>query len=266
MTCIPVHPDPAPLQQLYRWFSAVSNQEMAVLAEMLTPALDIDVLHPLRHTTALMEATRLGRTKAANWLLEQGAAPGLLCGVRPSSPLHAAIRCSHAALTKAMLDKMEHLSCIDHGGRTPLHMLVQYADRAQEKLWLKIATDMVEKTPRLDALDSEGITVLHYALIHEWPDLVELLLEHGANPNALAIDTGVSPVLMAALNQQHHVVRMLLKYGANPYIPSSDGQTALAVMPGIARMVDDTQHARDITTVPEFPNRPAPRDPNRRLN
>lgn len=252
MKCISSDQGPLPVQDIYRWFNAVTNEEMAVLEVALTAGMPVDVLHPLRHTTALMEATRLGRAHASQWLLAHGAAPGLLCGSRSTSPLHTAIRQGNAALTEAMLHSCEHASIVDHGGRTPIHMLAQYGGRAEEAVWLHIAHMLIEKCPRLDALDSEGITALHYALIHEWPELAELLLEHRANPNALALDTGVSPLMMAALNQQRPMVRLLLKYGANPYLPAGDGKTAMALMPDIKSMLTSGQALPQDSITPEL--------------
>lgn len=266
MKCIPNNPGPLPVQQVYRWFNAVTNEEMDVLEAALDAGIAPDVLHPLRHTTALMEATRLGRASAAMWLLAHGAAPGLLCGSRSTTPLHTAIRQGNASLTKAMVDVSDCVASVDHGGRTIMHMLAQYGGRAQEKQWLHIAAMILEKQPRLDVLDSEGITALHYALIHEWPGLAELLLSHGANPNALALDTGVSPLLMAALNQQRPMVRLLLKYGANPYLPAGDGQTALALMPDIKSMLLEVGDTQAHTLAPEISRAQAERHPRKRLN
>ena len=58
-------------------------------------------------------------------------------------------------------------------------------------------------------------------------------------------------------------MRVLLKHGANPYIPSSDGQTALVVMPAIARMLDEiaadngatSPHSAAISSQPTGKNR-----------
>ncbi len=252
MKCISSDQGTFPTQDIYRWFNAITHEEITVLNAALGAGMPVDVLHPLRHTTALMEATRLGRAHACQWLLAHGAAPGLLCGTRSTSPLHTAIRQGNAALSEAMLHHCEHASIIDHDGRTPIHMLAQYANRAEEAMWLHIAHMLIEKCPRLDALDSEGITALHYALIHEWPELAELLLDQGANPNALALDTGVSPLIMAALNQQRAMVRLLLKYGANPYLPAGDGKTALALMPDIKSMLTSKQALPEDALTPEL--------------
>lgn len=230
----------SPTQAIYSWFSAVIQQDIEAMAQTIEQHnLAIDSLHPLRQTTALMEATRLGRDISAIWLVEHGAAPGLLSGHTPSTPLHSAVRRAQASLVTHMLQATDNVQAADQHGRTALHMLAQYAPHTQATLWLDIAKSLIHKQLRIDALDSEGITALHYALIHEWPALTELLLEMGANPNALALDTGVSPLLMAALNQQRDMVRLLLRYGANPDLPSISGKTATALMPDIARMLSE---------------------------
>ncbi len=242
--------EPIAAQILYSFFSAVMQQDIAAMDRLMRASrLTIDCLHPLRRLTALTEATRLGRTRACTWLLERGAAPGLLCGIKPTTALHQAIAGRHVALAEAMLATMETAHLVDYHGASPLHLLAQYADLASEDAWLRLAGALIDKQVRLEALDHEGVTALHYALIHERADLVELLLARGANPNAMALDTGMSPLLMAALNQQRDMVRLLLRYGANPDLPSVSGKTAAALMPDIERMLSEKSPARSAATI-----------------
>jgi ankyrin repeat protein len=237
-----MQPDLTDISHIYRFFSAMVHEDISAMQEAVDQGMAIDTLHPLRHTTALMESTRLGRTKAACWLLDHGASPGLLSGIRATSALHVAIRQRNASLTKQMLNLMERVNMLDHAGRSLMHLLVQYTEFKQQKNWLGIAETILQKSQRVDVLDDEGITELHYTLIHEWHALAELLLSYGANPNALALDTGVSPLHMAALNQQRAMVKLLLSYGANANIPASDGKTALQIMPEIAQLESEITH------------------------
>lgn len=241
------------IHDIYRFFSAMLNEDCEALEQTIHAGLPVDSLHPLRHTTALMEATRLGRIKSAKWLLDHGAAPGFLSGTRISSPLHTAIRHGNIALVEIMLNQIDHVNIVDHNGSTPLHLLAQHVRPATQAAWVSIAQIILLKSQLLDVLDNEGITALHYALIHEWYDFAELLLARGANPNALALGTHISPLHMAALNQQRKLVRLLLAYGANPNIIAADGQTALDIMPEISTIKLVKSQGKPIDIAPASP-------------
>ena len=68
---------------------------------------------------------------------------------------------------------------------------------------LEIAKKLLDKHCSIDALDHEGITSLHHCVVNNEPELAELLLEYGANPNALIPDSWVSPLMIAALEKKH---------------------------------------------------------------
>ena len=75
--------DDAP--EVYTWFSAIATADWNVMRSLYDGGLHIDVSHPLRQTTALMEATRQGRTKVVEWLLHHGATPSFVAGVRATT-------------------------------------------------------------------------------------------------------------------------------------------------------------------------------------
>lgn len=224
------------IQAIYRFFHMALQENCEALEQTLKTGFPVDTLHPLRQTTALMEVTRLGRADAAIYLLEHGASPGLLSGIKPSSPIHIAIQLHNHPLLSQMLAHARFFDIIDYTGATPLHMLAQYVESHKHATWLPLARNIIEKSNRPDQIDQEGLTALHYAAIHDWPDFAELLLQRGANPNAITPDTHISVLHMAALNQQHSMARLLLRYGANPTIRTSDGQTATDIMPDISQM------------------------------
>ena len=74
--------------------------------------------------------------------------------------------------------------------------------------------------------EADGTTALHYAVERDDADLVERLLESGANP-AAANRYGVSPLYIAALNGNAAIVRLLLEHGVDPDAALPEGETAL---------------------------------------
>lgn len=231
---------PAPaLTRIYAWFSAIVADDLALMEDLFSHGLPVDVPHPLRHTTALMEATRLGRTALVSWLLGHGAAPTFLCGLPRGTPLHCALKRHHWDIAEELVGSTEHCGIADHYSRTPLHALAMDMPEDTTGILraLQLAETLLRKSVPADALDHEGITALHYSVINDIQPLAHLLLKHGANPNAITPDTHVSPLVIAALEKNTSLARLLLEYGANPTLPIKDGSTAYSIMPSLKRIV-----------------------------
>jgi ankyrin repeat protein len=88
---------------------------------------------------------------------------------------------------------------------------------------------MVKKSPRLvEARDSQGMTLLHYAAYGRSPDDVDFLIGLGAK--AEAKDTqGHTPLHIAAMNDGAEVAGALLKHGAVLEARDDYGRTALVL-------------------------------------
>ncbi|XP_062997766.1 LOW QUALITY PROTEIN: BCL-6 corepressor-like protein 1 [Elgaria multicarinata webbii] len=74
--------------------------------------------------------------------------------------------------------------------------------------------------------DNAGYTALHEACARGWTDILNTLLEHGANVNCSAQD-GTRPVHDAVANDNLETMWLLLSYGADPTLATYSGQTAL---------------------------------------
>ena len=78
----------------------------------------------------------------------------------------------------------------------------------------------------LDRSDQCNCCSLHVAVRKNAPNLVHLLLQHGANPN-LKDDVGATPLHLATRNKAGEIVQMLLSHRADPEIKHHDGSTPL---------------------------------------
>ena len=80
--------------------------------------------------------------------------------------------------------------------------------------------------------DLKGTPLLSIAVRAQFPHIVSLLLEAGAEVNRLSLDRGYSPLMDAAQKGDAVIVKLLLDHGADPDLRSKDGQTALIICAG----------------------------------
>lgn len=119
---------------------------------------------------------------------------------------------------------------------------------------------LLKKEKNIDRVDEYGRTALLYAIEGKHPDVVKLLLDHGADPEirdeseeksalsyAVEVDCvkcaellikkgadpndngdGYTPLMRAARYGQYNMVRTLIKYGADINAKDEEGRTALS--------------------------------------
>ncbi len=239
------------LSRVYAWFSAIQADDTPLLTDLLAHGVPIDTLHPLRHSTALMEATRLGRTHLVRWLIEQGAAPAFLSGLPKRTALHCALRRHSWDLAELLAHHMQSCAVTDTYGATPLHTLcAEAASCNEDSILIKLTTLFMEKSCPMDAIDHEGTTALHHAVLNDSRPLAGALLRFGANPDALIPDSNVSPLTIAALEKNLPMAQLLMHFGANPNLRTREGASAISIYPAIAPIIkvnpiprDDMRHA-----------------------
>ncbi len=225
------------LPRIYAWFSALVLDDLRLMDDLLLHGLPIDVSHPLRHTTALMEATRLGRTATVEWLLNHGAAPALLNGMPQGTALHCAIQRQYWAIAHLLVNKIAHCGVMDAFSNTPLHLAcANMLDAAGTLQAMDLINLLVGKCCALDTLNREGVTALHYTALNDNPQLTELLLVHGVNPNVASPDNLTTPLMIAALEKNTTISALLLQYGADPHQRNSEGVSSIDMFPGLQRL------------------------------
>lgn len=87
-----------------------------------------------------------------------------------------------------------------------------------------LATENEELRGEVDALDEQGLALLHYAALCALPRLVPELAQHGADLN-LRTGSGLSPLHIAAHVGAADVARALVIAGANPSCGDAQGLT-----------------------------------------
>jgi ankyrin repeat protein len=87
------------------------------------------------------------------------------------------------------------------------------------------------------AVGFRGATLLHDMALEGKGEMIDLLLEHGADINSLA--GGTTPLQAAVLEAPVATVELLLKRGANPHLVSKQGDTAMSVATASRHLVDE---------------------------
>jgi ankyrin repeat protein len=165
--------------------------------------------------------------KVAELLHHHGADVDVL-GDEESTPLHI-------ACVDGLVDVMHWL--LDHGASVNAQNKVLYAPLhyAASCGRLQSARMLIEHNADIHIQVEEGMSPLHVAAIHwikrDQDDIMEVLLDHGANPNARD-DNNATPLHYSSWWKSFDLetvegTRLLLKYGAIIDAEDNDGKTPL---------------------------------------
>ena len=87
--------------------------------------------------------------------------------------------------------------------------------------------DLLNQKEDVNQAQGDGMTALHWAASNDDLELVQLLLNAGANVNAETRLGAVTPLFMACKNGNASIVQALLKAGASATAPDAHGTTPL---------------------------------------
>ncbi len=97
-----------------------------------------------------------------------------------------------------------------------------------------------------DANGSMGMPALALFLSDKDTDKLTLLLELGANPNQRVGKGQVTPLMMAAIENQVEAAKVLLQAGADPSMKSGDGETAMEWAVAVGALSGDKKMAETL--------------------
>ena len=187
--------------------------------------------------TPLHVASFKGRLEVARVLLEYGANvdhPDNLGRI----PLHIASRGPCDDLVRLLLDHGANPSALDSGNETALHHAAYSGElgavillldhglavnaRNKRSMWGWRGWDPLPV--RGNDIYPKGWTPLHYAAAFGPVEVVQMLLDHGADVNT-PDECHWTPLHLAAIWGQLQVVDTLLQRGANPHVRNMKGHT-----------------------------------------
>jgi ankyrin repeat protein len=154
----------------------------------------------------------------ARLLLERGAEVDAQAKDK-YTPLHLAAFDGRLELAKVLLDHGANANVVNEWGETPLH-LVSRGEYDSQEHGVNIARLLLERCVDLDAQTKSHNTALHLTAFYGRPEITQLLLDHGASPNA-EDELGSTPLQSVAggnYDSQEHgvsVARLLLEHGAD---------------------------------------------------
>ena len=161
---------------------------------------------------ALREAARYGHIAIARRLITAGVDTGTL-----QDAVLEANKTDRVEIGQLLIDSGVDVNAINYPGCPALRYACAHHSTGMVKLLL--ARDAVP-----NARDHRGDTPLRAAEIY--PDILLILLEHGADPNIVFYDGG-NVLLDTVWNKKLDVLTLLLQHGADPNQADADGETPL---------------------------------------
>lgn len=180
--------------------------------------------------TPLMVASRGGSARVAQQLLANGADVDARAA-RGQTPLMWAVAQKHPEVVEVLIDhgadiharsdvwsrvmavpphgRPEYNMDVPHGGNTALMFVARAGDLAS-------ARHLVSAGANVDDVDAWGVSATVLAAHSGYVELVELLLESGADPNAA--DAGFAALHEAVMRRDERLVSTLLAHGADPNV------------------------------------------------
>lgn len=127
-------------------------------------------------------------------------------------------------IIKILLELGANINIQNDLGNTPLHELFKI-ENSFDSIKLLVSTAM-EIKKLLDTGNINGNTPLHLASYHQNPEVVQYLIDKGADVTAKN-KKGNTPFIEAILGNNKEVVAMFLELGVDPKIVNSEGKNVL---------------------------------------
>ncbi|XP_043279723.1 ankyrin repeat domain-containing protein 27-like [Venturia canescens] len=147
-----------------------------------------------RGMTAIHVASLCGHVNVVDYLLEHEADPND-SDADGTTPLHCAASRGHQNTLLLLLHANADPTITDSRGNTPLHLASDHGHEGCVKAIIYFTEQMAIPMKKSPA-NSNGETPLHHAAKWGYDNIVEILMEHGANPRATN-RRGQTPLVVA---------------------------------------------------------------------
>lgn len=207
-------------------FKTIANGDEYYALEQLEKGIDVDTSY--EGQTLLMAAVQNGHFNLAKALLEEGADPDL-SGSNSENPLTIATYQNNSEMIHLLLEYNAEVNVRNNFDRTPFCFVCHYAN-------MSVFFDFLNHGVNVnDRCDSNGCTPLMYAAGQNNLQMIQALLDHGADINvqdfrgrtALWVVSNAKVCHIRFDDQYKETARFLLERGADPDIVDHEGKTPL---------------------------------------
>lgn len=192
--------------------ACVSNDKSSKLAAKI----ELEKMGVPYTDKAFIDNARKGDLKVLKLFLEAGEDINIH---ENDTPLTAAVRENNFNTVKFLIDNGADVNRPAYW-ETPIGV-------AAYNGYVKIAEILIKHGADVNVQAEDGVTPLVNAILTNKPEMVDLLLSNGANPNYVLPDTGESPIIIAARNGNTKMVDSLINDGANVNYLDSGSLTSL---------------------------------------
>lgn len=138
------------------------------------------------------------------------------------TPLHLAVITHQASMVDALLRGGADPAALDRNGQTAVHLCCEYDQHECLSVLLSRSSSTC-----LEIRNYEGLSPLHLAVLRGHRGLARMLLDAGADINAMDIKSGQSPLMHAVESNNADMVHFLIESGCDVNSQSYSGNTAL---------------------------------------
>ncbi|XP_068615362.1 B-cell lymphoma 3 protein homolog [Brachionichthys hirsutus] len=139
------------------------------------------------------------------------------------TPLHLAVITQQEKMVEALLRVGADPAALDRHGQTAIHLCCEYDQRD----CLSVVLSYPSSSTCLESRNYEGLSPVHLAVLRGYKHLSRMLLDTGADINALDIKSGQSPLMHAVESNNADMVHFLIENGCDVNSQSYSGNTAL---------------------------------------
>ena len=185
---------------------AASEGHVDIVDKLIKRGLSVDLRSKDWGQTSLHLAAQNGHVDVARLLIENGANVKAIDREKRSVTFWAITKGDEIELIDILINNGVDPNHEDLFGNKPLFAAIAYNK-------VKIAKKLVSiETLNLDSKNKKGYTYLSYAVERNRKEIIELLLEKGADVNETFY--GLTPLAIAKKNNYLEIQNLLLEYGA----------------------------------------------------
>jgi ankyrin repeat protein len=226
--------DMTPLARVASTYSLNNDEKCAAVATILiVHGATIDPVDQYGDTP-LLYAVEAHKSRLAQVLLEHGASQmSRFAGANAGTPLDYALRQGDMETVDVLLKYDPPLEAVNRDRETPLLWAVKSQKIQVARTLLEHGADVTHDDTdtsvrylRPDFTDNSGKSPLHWAVLNDNKEMLSLLLEFKAPPNAVD-QNGKTPLHLAAARGDKEMVRLLLDAKSPLEAVDHDGATPL---------------------------------------